>query len=141
MKTDIRQYFSSIDHDILMALIRRKFKGRSFFGLVEKIIRMENTGEGLPIGALTSQWFANYYLDSLDRFLLGHPQVLAHTRYMDDTLFWCRNRQEARHCVDQVRRFVETRLGLQLKEEVTQINATRRGITFCGYRFFRGESL
>lgn len=139
VKTDIEQYFSSIDHNTLMALIRRKFKGRRFLGLIEKIVSENGPGKGLPIGALTSQWFANFYLDGLDRFILGHKKVMAHTRYMDDTLFWCSSRQEARECMDQVREFVKDRLRLGVKEQVTQINPSHQGITFCGYRVFPGR--
>jgi hypothetical protein len=66
------------------------FQGRRLPRLLGRIIDScpAAPGRGLPIGSLTSQHFANHYLDGADRFLLDHPLVCAHVRYMDDIIWW-----------------------------------------------------
>src|SRR4051794_39912442 len=68
-KIDIRAYFASIDHAVLLAMLRRQFKDRPLLDLMGRIISAyhDRPGKALPIGALTSQHFANYYLSGLDR--------------------------------------------------------------------------
>ena len=61
LKMDVRKYFDSVDHSILMALLRRKFKDATVLGLFDQVLASYHTQEGcgLPIGNLTSQHFAN----------------------------------------------------------------------------------
>ncbi len=69
MKIDIEQYFASMDHSILTQLIRKKVKDKGMLFLIQKIINRSGArGKGLPIGNLTSQFFANVYLDVFDHF-------------------------------------------------------------------------
>jgi hypothetical protein len=92
-------------------------------------------GKGLPIGALTSQHFANYYLDGADRFLLEQLKVRAQVRYMDDTLFWCNSRAEAHEKLAALRDYLHRERQLQLKPH-SQINRSMMGVSYCGYRIF-----
>ena len=71
LKLDIRKYFNSIDHEILLGLLARKFKDRRLLDLFGRIIASYEVapGRGVPIGSLTSQHFANFYLGWLDRFV------------------------------------------------------------------------
>lgn len=98
VQIDISGYFEHIDHAILRGLLARRFKGRPFLALIDRVL--ENgaiqPGHGLPIGSLTSQYFANYFLDGLDRLLLAQPAVRAELRYMDDVLWFCDSREQAR---------------------------------------------
>lgn len=139
VKVDVDRYFSSIDHARLFELIRRRFKGKNFLDLVWRIIDAYHIipGKGLPIGALTSQHFANYYLDGSDRFLLEHPWVCAHLRYMDDTLWWCQDQRSAKQVLSELRAYLGEQRDLRLKLE-SEINRSRRGVTFCGYRILPG---
>jgi len=86
LKMDIRKYFDSIDHETLRALLGRKFKDPELLRLVDRILASYQTapGRGLPIGNLTSQHFANFYLAPLDRFLKEELRRGAYVRYMDD---------------------------------------------------------
>ena len=69
VKIDIEQYFASMDHSILTQLIRKKVKDKGMLFLIQKIINRSGArGKGLPIGNLTSQFFANVYLDVFDHF-------------------------------------------------------------------------
>jgi retron-type reverse transcriptase len=95
---DIRGYFASIDHDVLLGLLRRKFKDRELLALLTRIIgtHRDAPGRGLPIGTLTSQHFANFYLAGADRLLLEICRVRGFVRYMDDLVWWANDRTAIR---------------------------------------------
>jgi len=138
-KMDIRHYFASIDHNVLKSLLRRRLKGRGTVALVDRIIDAygDGNGQGLPIGALTSQWFANYYLGPLDRFLLEDRRVAGLVRYMDDFVFWGENASEVHATVHAAEEFLHATLHLQCRPP-TQVNRSVKGVTVCGYRVFSG---
>jgi len=139
-KMDVRAYFASIRHSILMERIRRRIKGDDVLALVGRIVAAHGgcSGQGLPIGALTSQCFANYYLDPLDRFLLEAGATRGYVRYMDDFVFWTDTRRDATRLVRRAGEFLEQTLALTAKSDV-QINRSARGITVCGYRILPGS--
>ena len=139
VKIDIRKYFDSIDHNILISLLKRKLKGRDFIDLLTAIIDSYHVtpGKGIPIGALTSQYFANYYLKVLDRFLFDTLHVSAHARYMDDIIWWCPDRLSARTALKAVIDFLQAQCLLTVKDN-RQINRSSRGISFCGFRILSG---
>jgi RNA-directed DNA polymerase len=143
VQADIQSYFPSIDHDILKKLLATRFKGAAFLRLLERIIDSgdsSTSGLGLPIGSLTSQHFANAYLDSADRFLLNHSAVCAHVRYMDDIVWWCRSRLEATETLQLLRDFLWQSRKLMVKSTV-QIRQSRQGLCFCGFRVRQGVVL
>lgn len=135
VKVDIQRYFPSIDHALLVELLGKRFKGKEFLNLLWRIIDSYHTApnKGLPIGSLTSQHFANYYLDGADRFLSNHAQVGAVVRYMDDILWWCNDKTTTKQVLSQLTDYLETQRLLQLKAN-GQINRSERGVTYCGYR-------
>ncbi len=137
VKIDIASYFASIEHVRLLDDLRRRFKHPGVLRLCERILDQHHTsaGRGLPIGALTSQHFANLYLGPLDRFLLEHLRVGAMVRYMDDTLWWGRERAELRPQLDEVVAFLAETRGLTVKAN-WQINRSMHGIPFCGFRVY-----
>ncbi|CAK8712676.1 Reverse transcriptase domain-containing protein [Candidatus Electrothrix laxa] len=138
VKIDIAAYFSSIDHDILLGLLLRHFKGVRFCHQLYRIIKscpdMQYTG--LPIGSLTSQYFANFYLDGLDRLLASHHGVAANIRYMDDIIWWCHSKHEAKEILAYVIEYLKTKR-LTVKANV-QILPSRTGVTYCGFRIMQG---
>lgn len=138
-KVDVDAYFPSIDHAILERLLARRFKGADFLALLGRIVAScpAAPGRGLPIGALTSQHFANHYLDGADRFLLDHPRVRAHVRYMDDIVWWGEDRQSVGQVLAELRAWVQRERRLTLKADA-QINRSAQGVTFCGARVWRG---
>lgn len=137
LKLDIASYFASIDHSVLRATIRRRIKGAGVLRLIDRIIAgyEHEPGRGLPIGALTSQHFANLYLAPLDRYLLEELRVGAMCRYMDDVMVWHRHREQAHETLRVVEAFVGEALSLQVKSN-WQIQRSRRGVTFCGFRVY-----
>lgn len=132
LKCDFRKYFDSIPHDKLKGLLARKFKDERVLFWFNRIIDTYETalGRGLPIGNLTSQYFANLYLDCLDRLLPGVDYV----RFMDDFVLWADSKQALLAYREQIVRFVEVELGSQLK--VTVVNRSSHGMDFLGMRVF-----
>jgi RNA-directed DNA polymerase len=137
LKMDIRKYFDSIDQGVLRGLLRRKFKDAGVLDLFDRILASYETapGCGLPIGNLTSQHFANFYLAPLDRFLKEHLQRRCYVRYMDDFVVWGETAAEMRAVWVEVEVFLRTELKLDLKPNVV-LSRTERGMDFLGYRIF-----
>jgi len=139
LKMDIRKYFDSIHQATLRDLLGRKFKDPVLLGIFDRILASYHTtpGRGLPIGNLTSQHFANFYLAPLDRFLKETCQRGACVRYMDDFVVWGDTGGELRAVCERVRVFLAAELKLELKAN-TAINRTAFGMDFLGYRLFPG---
>lgn len=137
LKMDIHKYFDSIDHETLRGLLARKFKDPLVRGVFDRIIGSYQTapGRGLPIGNLTSQHFANFYLAPLDRFLKETLRRGSYVRYMDDFVVWGESGSELRAVCERVREFLAAELKLELKGN-TAINRTTFGMDFLGYRLF-----
>jgi RNA-directed DNA polymerase len=143
VQVDVNGYFPSIDHGILKVLLASRFKGDGFLALLGRIIDQGATdtpGRGLPIGALTSQHFANAYLDAADRLLLAHREVRAHVRYMDDIVWWCPTRAAALATLDELHAFLWQERRLRLKP-AAHIGQSAQGLAFCGYRVRQGVVL
>lgn len=139
VQVDVAAYFASIDHGVLLSLLARRFKGADFLALLARIVdRATPGGVGLPIGMLTSQHFANAYLDAADRALLARSDVRGHVRYMDDIVWWCDSRAGARASLIALRHVVEGPLRLRLKAGV-RLARSVSGIAFCGFRVRRGS--
>jgi RNA-directed DNA polymerase len=135
LKLDIRKYFNSIDHEILSKRLGKKFKDRRLLDLFDRIIASYEVmpGHGVPIGSLTSQHFANFYLGWLDRFVKEGLRAGGYVRYMDDFVVWGEDRAWLSGVRDRVREFVERELSLGLKPE-PYINRCRFGMDFLGCR-------
>jgi hypothetical protein len=93
LKLDVRKYFDSVSHQKLLQLLGKRFKDKRLMQLLERIIvaYRGEIGVGLPIGSLTSQHFANFYLGWLDRFVKETLRVRGYVRYMDDMVLWDSN--------------------------------------------------
>ena len=88
LKADVRKYFQSINHESLKRLVRRKVSDAKVLELLDRIIDSYSEpgtpGVGIPIGNLTSQLFANIYLDALDQHVKCRLSERWYARYMDD---------------------------------------------------------
>jgi RNA-directed DNA polymerase len=137
LKLDIRKYFDSVPHDRLLDRVRRVIKDPEVLHWLETILRSHHpeTGVGLPIGSLTSQHLANFYLGSLDRHCQGLTGVTAYVRYMDDFVCWGGEKAALLAAGREIRRYAEQALGLALKHPPCP-QATARGMDFLGDRLF-----
>jgi retron-type reverse transcriptase len=137
LKLDIRKYFDSVDHDILMKLLERRFKDRDVLALCRRILDTYETapGKGLPIGNLLSQHLANFYLGHLDHWIKETLQVKGYVRYMDDFVLWGDDKAALKDHLAAIRNFIAAELALDLKDNI-QVNRSVRGVPFLGYRVF-----
>lgn len=140
LKLDVRSYFASIDHDVLKRAIRRRIRGGPVLELVDRIVDAYATapGVGLPIGALTSQHFANLYLAPLDRHLLEVAKARGMVRYMDDVVVWHDDRSALLEILHEARALARERLRLEIKPS-WQLQRSSRGLSLCGFRIYPGR--
>lgn len=136
IKLDMRRYFDSISHHVLLERLRRRFKDDRLLALFRRIIHSHGAprGRGLPIGSLTSQHFANFYLGWFDRFVKEQLRVRAYVRYMDDCLLWAADKQKLAAWDGQCRAFLSTELDLETK--TAAIGTVRHGFDFLGCRVY-----
>lgn len=90
--------------------------------------------KGIPIGNLTSQHLANFYLAHLDHFVLQQLRPSAYVRYMDDFVLWGKSRQELSDAKARIESWLQETLQLELKSSVTDLAPCRQGLTFLGFR-------
>lgn len=136
LKLDVRKYFDSIDHQILLKLLEGRFKDRMLFNIFQKIIESYNTedSKGLPIGNLTSQYFANHYLAVSDHFIKEELKVKNYVRYMDDMVLWSDEKEILKEVGETINDFLKEKFSLTLKPFC--LNKTEFGLPFLGYRVF-----
>jgi RNA-directed DNA polymerase len=118
LKFDVRKYFDSIRHDTLKHQIRRIVKDGRVLHLMDTLIDSYETtpGRGVPIGNLTSQFFANLYLSSLDHYILEEVRPPAYVRYMDDGVLWSSQKADLLVAGEHIAGFCAERLHLSLKQ-------------------------
>ena len=133
-KLDVRKYFDNISHEILMNSLQNIIKDKILLAIFHKIINSYHTlnKKGIPIGNLTSQYFANYYLSSADRFAKENLKIPVYIRYMDDMLLFFNNKYILKNLVNNFNNFIETNLKLKLKP--AQIYSQTQGVSFLGYK-------
>lgn len=135
VKLDVRKYYDSINHGLLMNLLRRKFKDGRLLGIFGQIIdsyHAQTEGTGLPIGNLTSQYFANAYLSPLDHLAKEQLRARYYIRYMDDILMAADDRQLLMQQARQLAGYAHSALGLHMKPPICQGSAG--GMSFLGYK-------
>ena len=133
LKMDIHHFFASIDHDVLMNMIRNRYHDEKFCRLMEKIIR--SGGKGLPIGYYTSQWLANWYLEGLDYFIKQECGAKCYVRYMDDMIVLGNNKKKLHETRRKVSEYLKS-INLLLNGKWQVFRLKSRDIDFMGFRFF-----
>ncbi len=133
LKMDIRKYFDSIRHTILKHQLECRFKEKRILDIFCKIIDSYSVAHdaGLPIGNLTSQYFANTYLDAFDHWIKEEYHQKYYIRYMDDMLVFG-EKKSLLELRSKTSDFLSESLGLSLKHG-GQINRTEKGLGFLGY--------
>ena len=139
LKMDIRRFFDSVDQFIIGVQLAKLFRESPLLHLFDVILDSYHTapGKGLPIGALTSQFLANSYLNPLDRFVKETLKKKGYVRYMDDFVVWSDSSAQLRTIQQQVTQFLSEQLELKLKPE-PYIQRTHIGLDFLGFRVFPG---
>lgn len=133
-KFDFRKYFDSIDHGILKNKLRSLFKDSRLLSIFDQIVDSYCVKEnkGIPIGNLTSQYFANHYLSSMDHYVKEDLRIKAYVRYMDDFLVFANSKAELDDWALKIDAYARDTLALELKPVVKA--KVSHGVSFLGYR-------
>lgn len=140
LKADIRHYFDTVDQGILLQIIQRRIKDRHVLWLIGKILENHKcavAGKGMALGNLTSQYFANVYLNELDYFVKHDLKAECYIRYVDDFVILHRNREVLETWGQEIDRFLKENLKIELHPEKTAVVPLWNGITLLGFRVFR----
>lgn len=154
LKCDIRKFFPSLDHAVLKRSLRTKIKCYDTLKLIDLIIDASNPQEehllwfegddlftpierrkGLPIGNLTSQFWANVYLNSFDHFVKEVLGVKGYIRYVDDFVLFSKSKSQLHEWKNQITNYL-ARLRLIPHPTKTQIHLCKKGVPFLGFRIF-----
>ena len=136
VKIDVRKFFYSINRDILKTIYRKKIpeSEQDFLRILDMIVDSSPEGEkGLPLGNVTSQDFANIYLNEVDQFCKRYLGLKWYVRYMDDICIIVKDRETARNVLAKIRTYVKDHLDLELNEK-THIYPLAQGINTLGFR-------
>jgi len=138
LKLDVKKFYPSIDIEVLKRQLRRKFKDPDLLWLMDDII---NSSTGLPIGNLTSQSLANFYLTGFDKYLKQELKVKGLFRYCDDIAILSGDKDELRDVLHKIDTYLQDELNLQLKSNYQIFPVDSRGVNIAGYVHFHGYTL
>ena len=144
LKMDIHHFFASIPHDMLKEFIAKYIHDERFLHLIFEVIDCTETG--LPLGFHTSHWFANWYLQGLDRYIKQQLGAVYYVRYMDDMVIFGSNKRELHRMRQAIGNYLNG-IGLELKRnwQVCRFHTVRNGedryrfLDFMGFRFYRNR--
>ena len=133
LKMDVTKYFENIDKRTLLGILERKILDKDLMWLIKEILYAQEKEVGLEIGNYTSQLFANIYLNELDQYVKKELGIKYYFRYMDDAVLFFKNKEEAKYCLEKIKKFLLSKLELCLNRK-TQIFKNTQGVNFCGYK-------
>lgn len=136
LKCDIHQFFASVDHAILLHVLGKKIEDERTMQLLRRIIGSFITsprGTGIPIGNLTSQLFANVYLNEFDQWIKHDLKIRHFVRYTDDFVVLGEDKSALENLIPKIRSFLQDSLHLDLHSRKVTIRTYRQGIDFLGY--------
>lgn len=144
LKCDIKKFFASINHKILLEILSKKITDEEYLELLERIVDsfysdrttdLQNK-KGIPIGNLTSQFFANIYLNEFDQFMKHTLRVQYYIRYADDFAILSENKSYLENLVSSIREFLLSELDLELHPNKIIFRKFNSGVDFLGYVIF-----
>ncbi|MFA6018111.1 MAG: reverse transcriptase/maturase family protein [Patescibacteria group bacterium] len=139
LKLDVRKFFASIDHNVLLSLLHSRILDLELMWLFEQIISSFPTSKfpsGLPLGNLTSRLFANVYLHELDTFVKYQLKAEYYVRYADDFVLLSSSRDALILLLERIQIFLQDQLCLSLHPRKIELCTTGSGIDFLGWVHF-----
>jgi retron-type reverse transcriptase len=143
LKCDIRKFFDSVDHEILLKIIARRIKDEKALALFKEVIESfqkqeggDLTGVGIPIGNLTSQIFGNIYMNELDQFVKHELKEKYYIRYADDFVFLSADKTHLKDLIPQLDTFLAKILKMEMHPNKVMLQNTYQGVDFLGYVIF-----
>ncbi len=138
LKSDIRHYFDEVDHSILLKIVSKRIYDPGVLWLIRRVLSNYSTseGKGMPLGNLTSQFFANVYLNELDQFVKHKLKAKQYIRYVDDFVILHNSEEQLTDWRGKIAEFLREKLLLNLHPEKTRIVLSNQGIDFLGLKIF-----
>lgn len=143
LKCDVKKFFATVDHGILYGILKKRIKDQDTLWLLNEVIESfasEHSNlfekKGLPIGNLTSQLFANVYMNEFDQFMKNELRIKYYLRYTDDFVIVSDSEKYLKRLIPKIKNFLETKLSLSLHPEKVYIRRLSQGIDFLGYLNF-----
>ena len=140
LKCDISKFFFNINREILFELIKRKIKDKNFLEFTKKIIFYDEEKVGIPIGNYTSQFFANIYMNELDKYIKETLKIEYMVIYMDDFVLLLKSKKQAKETLNKIETFLTEKLELKLNSKTAYFKESQ-GINFCGFRIWKTHRL
>jgi RNA-directed DNA polymerase len=137
LKLDIKKFYPSVDHDVLKALLRKKFKDQDLLWLLDEII---DSAPGLPIGNYLSQYLANFFLTYFDHWIKEQKKVKYYYRYADDIVVLSSDKNQLHELLGEIKGYLAS-LKLEVKDNHQVFPVDARGIDFIGYVFYHTHIL
>lgn len=140
LKCDIRKFFASINHGILLAVLEKKISDGRIMALLRNIVESFSTdgrpGVGLPLGNLTSQLFANVYMNEFDQFMKHRLKARRYIRYADDFAVLSEGRGFLEGILPEMDWFLWEMLRLEMHPDKVFIKTIASGVDFLGWVHF-----
>ena len=139
LKCDIKKFFDSVDHKILLRLLTKRITDPDTVWLLRDVVGSFSASEslfekrGLPIGNLTSQLFANVYMNEFDQFVKHQLQVKYYVRYTDDFVVVADSTEYLESLLQPMSDFLAEQLKIEMHPDKTSIRTLRSGVDFLGY--------
>lgn len=136
LKCDVRKFFASIDHVILVDILRKYIFDADILWLLKNVIDSFNSTEksiGLPLGNLTSQLLVNIYMNEFDQFMKHNLKAKCYIRYADDFVVMSQDRRWLEGVLIKIREFLQVELKLNLHPKKVSIETFASGIDFLGW--------
>ncbi len=143
LKADVQHYFDTVDHAVLLDIIKKRVKDEDILWLVKVILDNYNSGsadKGMPLGNWTSQFFANIYLNELDQFVKHTLKAKYYIRYVDDFVILGRTKSQLDYFRQEINEFLKM-LKLELHPNKCRMSTLERGVSFLGFRVFPQHKL
>lgn len=143
LKCDIEKFFDSINHEILLSVLSSRIKDQELMNLLTEVVGSFTSYRstlfdrcGVPIGNLTSQLFANVYMDMFDQFMKHELKVKYYARYTDDFVIVSESKEYLLYLLPQIQLFLREKLRVQIHPKKVTITRSGRGIDYLGYVLF-----
>ena len=139
LKCDIRKFFASIDHKILLQILKDRIEDEDIIWLLHQVINSfysTKVGVGLPLGNLTSQLLVNIYMNEFDQFVKHKLRVKYYVRYADDFVVLSENKKYLEGVLKEMTQFLEEKLRLQMHPDKVFIKTFAGGVDFLGFIHF-----
>lgn len=140
LKCDVRKFFDTVDHDILLRILNKRIKDADAMWLMREIVEsyISNASnvferKGVPIGNLTSQLFANLYMNGFDQFVKHKLKVKNYLRYTDDFVIVADSREYLINLIAPISKFLNNELALSLHPDKVIVRKFHQGVDFLGY--------